>query len=223
MMLVMESLQDVMKKDFQIIREQKNESELIQFIQASSDEAVFIKDDDAYFHISVAENDRLVYERCGVIDESSDLEKVVAVASKRLYVLMTRDQEPVGYLDHVGFFQYMYDRYKDLRAFIKTILETTDESVTVVDQDERVVAWTKGAEKLFSLRQEDVLGQPITGFFKDHHLEILNTLKGTSVHHKQQMARDNQVVVINTNHVRWDDDIMGAVVTARQEERGVGV
>src|SRR5699024_8747950 len=92
MMLVMESLQDVMKKDFQIIREQKNESDSIQFIQASS-EAVFIHDDDAYFHISVAENDRLVYERCGVIDESSDLEKVVAVASKRLYVLMTRDQE----------------------------------------------------------------------------------------------------------------------------------
>lgn len=212
-MLVMESLQDVMKKDFQIIREQKNESEFIQFIQASSDDAVFIKDDDAYFHISVAENDRLVYEPCGVIDESSDLERVVAVASKRLYVLMTRDQEPVGYLEHVGFFQYMYDRYKHLRAFIDTILETTDESVTVVDQDERVVAWTKGAEKLFSLRREDVLGQPITGFFKDHHLEILNTLKGSSVHRKQHMARDNQVVLINSNPVRLDEEIIGAVVS----------
>src|SRR5699024_785516 len=138
-MLVMESLQDVMRKDFQIIHEQKNESDIIQLIQASSD-AVFIHDDDAYFHISVAENDRLVYERCGVIDKSSDLEGIVAVASERLYVLVTRDQEPVGYLDQVGFFQFIYERYKHLRAFIDTILETTDESVTVVDQDERVVA-----------------------------------------------------------------------------------
>src|SRR5699024_2164501 len=106
MMLVMESLQNVMKKDFQIIREPKNESDLIHNVQTSSG-MVFMQDDDAYFHISVAENNRLVYEPCGVIDESSDLEGIVAVASKRLYVLMTRDQEPVGYLDHVGFFQYM--------------------------------------------------------------------------------------------------------------------
>src|SRR5699024_1027289 len=60
----------------------------------------------------------------------------------------------------------------------------------------------------------DILGKPITDFFSSDRLEILNALQqGTSVTHHQHQARKDLVVLINSNPVRLDDQIIGAVVS----------
>ena len=74
--------------------------------------------------------------------------------------------------------------------------------------------WTKGAENLFSVKEEEIIGKPITDFFSSDQLEILNTLKtGSSVYHSQHHARNDLVVMINSNPVYYNDEIIGAVVS----------
>lgn len=214
-MLFLDSMKTFINTDFILITEQINQSDDLTYtIHSSPTKKVFIKRDSDIFHVQYLENSgQLDYQLCGTIDEDSDLEDMVAVASQRLYVMVKRDSQIVGYIGASGFLQYLYENYKRLQAFIDTILQTTDESVTVVDKDKHVVGWTKGAEQLFSVKQADIIGKPINDFFKDHHLEILNTLGGSSVRHKQHKARDNQVVLINSNPVYLEDDIIGAVVS----------
>src|SRR5699024_6637457 len=91
---------------------------------------------------------------------------------------------------------------------------TIDGSCTVIDQNQRVLCWTKGAEKIFSVKQADIIGKPITEFFNPDRLELLNSLNtGTSQHHKQHHAREDLVVLINSNPVYLNDTIIGAVVS----------
>jgi len=213
-MFWMDSTRNYIKNDFILISEPLSKAELINIVQTSTDKKIFCQEYADIYHVHFLENSNHIdYQLCEIIDETSDLEDIVAVAFRQLYIIVRRDSQIVGYITTHGLSQYLYEKYRRLHAFIDTILETTDESFTVVDEDKTVVAWTKGAEKLFSVKQKDIIGKPITDFFKDHHLEVLNTLKGSSVHHKQHMARDNQVVLINSNPVYLDDEIIGAVVS----------
>src|SRR5690606_36962294 len=101
-----------------------------------------------------------------------------------------------------------------INAYFETVLNTINDSCTVVNADQEVLVWTKGAERLFSVKQEDIIGKPITKFFNPERLELLNTLKnGTSLYHKQHQAREDLVVLINSNPVYLDGEIIGAVVS----------
>lgn len=121
--------------------------------------------------------------------------------------------ETTGYIDAVTVMDGLLTAYRRKNAYLDTILHTINESCTVIDTDGRVVHWTEGAEKIFSVNEEEIIGKPITDFFKADHLEILNALKnGTSVRHQQHHAREDLVVLINSNPVLLDGRIIGAVV-----------
>src|SRR5699024_4519920 len=93
----------------------------------------------------------------------------------------------------------LFNAYQHLEAFSSSILRTIDESCTVIDQNQHVLYWTKGAEKIFSVKQAAIIGRPITEFFNPDRLELLNSLNtGTSQHHKQHHAREDLVVLINS-------------------------
>src|SRR5690625_1697340 len=214
MVFLLKPPEKFIQTDFTLISEPLSRPQLINKIQTASNHEIFFEKDLNLFHLQYLEDDdKLNYQLCGYINKESNIKDIVAVAKKNVYVMMYDDDEVIGYTTLHDLLQNIYENYQHLQAFIDTILETTDESFTVVDEDKTVVAWTKGAEQLFSVKQEEIIGKPITGFFKDHHLEILNTLEGLSVHHKQHMARDNQVVLINSNPVYLDDEIIGAVVS----------
>jgi PAS domain S-box-containing protein len=45
------------------------------------------------------------------------------------------------------------------QQYLKNILHTSDSAIMVVDQNEKFIAWNKGAEKIFGYTEEEVLGQ----------------------------------------------------------------
>ena len=63
--------------------------------------------------------------------------------------------------DSIFFISY----YNELQAFYNTVIQTSDSSVTVIDDKECVRTWTDGAEKIFSVNHNEIIGQPITRFF----------------------------------------------------------
>ncbi|QCJ45354.1 PAS domain-containing protein [Bacillus sp. S3] len=109
---------------------------------------------------------------------------------------------------------FLHDAYNQLKAFYETVIDTMDASVTVIDADERVRTWTQGAEKIFSVKKDEILGKPIIEFFEHQHLEILESLhSGKRIRGKHHQARSNLFVHINANPVYFNERIIGAVVS----------
>lgn len=129
-------------------------------------------------------------------------------------VVLDNKKEIVGYLTPAAFSKNLLDEFEQSQAYLETILNTIDESCTVISADQKVLHWTKGAERIFSVKKEEIIGRPISDFFSEERLEILRTLKhGTSLHQRQHQARNDLVVLINSNPVYFKGDIIGAVVS----------
>ncbi|MED3158435.1 sigma 54-interacting transcriptional regulator, partial [Bacillus thuringiensis] len=102
----------------------------------------------------------------------------------------------------------------ELQSFYNTVIQTTDSSVTVIDSKECVRTWTDGAEKIFSVNHNEIIGQPITRFFDYKDLEILQSLHdGKNIVAQFHQPRPDLFVLINSNPVYCNDEIIGAVVS----------
>nr|WP_245350119.1 sigma 54-interacting transcriptional regulator [Cytobacillus eiseniae] len=129
-------------------------------------------------------------------------------------IVIDSDGCPIGSLSASQVIRFLSDSYKKLQAFYETVIQTTDASVTVIDKKEHVRTWTDGAEKLFSVKQEEIIDRPITDFFKREDLEILQTLhKGKSITRHHHQPRSDLFVLINSNPVYFNEQIIGAVVS----------
>lgn len=130
------------------------------------------------------------------------------------YVLLTEDNQVIGYFEKEHYFTTFHQLAREQLAFYQTMLDTTQESWTMIDEQAHVVGWTRGAEEIFSIKKEEILGKPILQFFNQDELEIFNALhQGESVVKKLHRARRDRTVLISSNPVRLDEKIIGGVVT----------
>lgn len=174
---------------------------------------VFIKRNDTYLH-AFLDRDNVRYFPCQVIASDTTIKQAIQLFQKNVTLLLVEDENVKGFITSSILLHNIFNRHEKLAAYLDTILNTIDESCTVIDQDKRVQFWTKGAEKLFSVKREEIIGKPITDYFDAKHLEILNALdEGTSVYQQQHQAREDVVVLINSNPVYLHDEIIGAVVS----------
>ncbi|WP_231734773.1 sigma-54 interaction domain-containing protein [Bacillus sp. FJAT-29937] len=129
-------------------------------------------------------------------------------------VVLDCDKQPIGYITAAEIIYFLNNSYNQLKAFYETVTRTMDASVTVVDAQERVCTWTEGAEKIFSVKEREILGQPITNFFEHKDLEILQSLHmGKRISRQHHQPRSDLFVLINSNPVYFNDQIIGAVVS----------
>ncbi|MCI1858561.1 MAG: sigma 54-interacting transcriptional regulator [Sporolactobacillus sp.] len=128
------------------------------------------------------------------------------------YLLLLRGGRPLGYLKTNELVVPLLEAYRYLRAYFDTILNTTDGSISVIDEDLQTIVWTAGAERLFSIKKEAILGKPMTEFFPEKQLYNLRSIKtGEGVYHKQHQPRDDLFVLLNSNPVYVNGKIVGVV------------
>ncbi|MFB5196513.1 sigma 54-interacting transcriptional regulator [Neobacillus sp. KR4-4] len=141
---------------------------------------------------------------------------VLVEAFKQYPAVAVKDSygQTLGCITSEQIIGFLHDSYNQLKAFYETVIDTMDASVTVVDADERVRTWTQGAEKIFSVKKDEIMGKPIIEFFEHKNLEILESLhKGKRIRGKYHQARSNLFVLINANPVYFNESIIGAVVS----------
>ncbi len=46
------------------------------------------------------------------------------------------------------------------RQYLQNILQASDAAIMVIDRNEKIVAWNKGAEKIFGYTQQEIIGKP---------------------------------------------------------------
>lgn len=165
-----------------------------------------------YFFRETKESPRIP---CACISENDTLNVFMkAFHQHSVVVILNDDSEPIGYLTATQMIQFLHQAYEQLKAFYETVNETIDASVTVINKNELVCTWTEGAERLFSIKKQDIIGQPITDFFDRKKLEILQSLhRGKNITDHQHQPRSDLFVLINSNPVYFNKQIIGAVVS----------
>ncbi|MFY0544148.1 sigma-54 interaction domain-containing protein [Brevibacillus sp. H7] len=153
------------------------------------------------------------WEKAPAIRLDAPLSEAISLLRSSPIVLVVNESgQPEGFLDQGSVLQAVFESYEVLEAYFDTMIKTMDASISIIDEQSRVVVWTEGAERIFSIKAKDIIGHPITDFFPVDMLETLKTLKtGLSLHRHQHQPREDLIVLINTNPILLHDRIIGAV------------
>ena len=202
----------------QLLRTNLTVIENISVGEAVEDQTVtiFRKTFSEYYRLEKAglEN-HINFHSCAIIEkENLGLPQAVSSLDGKSCLLVREGTEIIGFLDASDLIGAIMQSYEKSQAFFRAILETIDESCIAIDADANVAIWTKGAEKIFSIDRQDIIGKPITAYFNPERLQLLKTLEnGTALRHSRHQAREDLVVLINSNPVYWGEEIIGAVVS----------
>jgi len=96
----------------------------------------------------------------------------------------------------IGIAQDCTERHQaeKMRAFLASIVESSDDSIIGTDLDGSILSWNLGAEKLFGHTAEEAIGKHITILFRaDHRADYLNSLR--RVKRQEQIERFESVRV----------------------------
>lgn len=152
---------------------------------------------------------------CKIINEDDSIDILIqSFKHHSAVVLLNQNKQPAACITAGQMIEFLFKIYRQLLAFYETVIQTTDSSVSVIDANESVCTWTKGAEKIFSFTYHEIIGKPITDFFDKNKLEILDTLhKGKRITGQYHQPRSDLFVLINTNPVYFENRIIGAVAS----------
>ncbi|MEK5389900.1 sigma 54-interacting transcriptional regulator [Margalitia sp. FSL K6-0131] len=209
------SITEFIRNDFLIFEENQD----IQLL--NNYDCVIQRKEDHFFYLTSLQE----WKPCLVIQEQvlPDISKLIKLLHKdNMIIIENENRNVVGYISLYSFCTKLLYKYQHLAAYFHTILQTIDTSVTAIDENEIVKVWTKQAEEIFSYSQEEVIGNPITKFFKLEHLQIIDTLRtGRTISKHQHQAREDLIVLINAAPVYLDKKIIGAVVSETDITRHV--
>ncbi|MEK3728833.1 sigma-54 interaction domain-containing protein [Lysinibacillus sp. FSL W8-0953] len=200
----------ILKRNFAII----STDDIVSKINDDSKQYFVIENNKPYATMRGKRKNDVHYVACHTIQLDCPLN--IAIEYMKEYEFLLVCSEEKQYLGYLWRESLVYDLAYELEcgnAYLQTILDTINESCTVIDAEQNVVYWTKGAESIFSVSGENIIGKPITQFFKEDQLEILHTLQHRkSVYQQQHFPREDLVVMINSNPVMLHDKTIGAVV-----------
>ncbi|SDI06253.1 sigma-54 interaction domain-containing protein [Alteribacillus bidgolensis] len=127
-------------------------------------------------------------------------------------VVVGKSDQPIGVLDVKQAFLELYASYAHLNAYFEAMIDTMDTSISMIDEEERTVVWTSGAEQIFSIKKEDILGRQMTEFFKESMLKCRDSLyTGQAFQRYQHQPRPDLFVLINSQPIYLEGEIIGAV------------
>ncbi|WP_257350892.1 sigma-54 interaction domain-containing protein [Pseudalkalibacillus decolorationis] len=213
---------ELIKKDFLY---SENESDLKKSqLNSEHENWLFVKQDDKNARCIQSETyvtlDKynvpakdMPWEQAWIINVIDDWQDIRSKAGGGGQTLVVKEGRPVGYLQEKHLLEHVLESYIYLEAYYDAILNTTEGSISAIDEDKNTVVWTSGAEKIFSVKKEDIIGKPMADFFPEKMLECFSALTtGEPVYRKQHQPREDLFVLINTSPVKIGERIVGVAV-----------
>lgn len=181
---------------------------------------VFVRDESgqyALLPVSAAEtilNVQDILINVKTVNTDDPLTKISSAFNSCSLAIVLNDGKAVGYLSAQDVMDAVVQSHRVLEAYFATTLDTLDPDVaiTLIDEEGCVAVWTSGAEHIFSIPKDDIIGKPASDFFPVDRLQSLRTLEtGQPAHKMQHRPRHDLFVLINSNPVTLEDRIIGAV------------
>ncbi|HWI63660.1 MAG TPA: sigma 54-interacting transcriptional regulator [Symbiobacteriaceae bacterium] len=148
----------------------------------------------------------------GVVPTALPLSDAIRQMGSSITVVTDEPAKPVGVLRWSDVSRYLNEEYLKLQARFQTALNTIEESVSMLDEEGKVIAWNRVAQRLFHIDPAAIIGRPLSDFFpvKDQwSLRALAT--GVSVHRTLHEPRPGTWVIINSAPIKVGEKIIGAL------------
>ncbi|NMI04571.1 sigma 54-interacting transcriptional regulator [Paenibacillus sp. SZ31] len=146
------------------------------------------------------------------IPSSTSLADTISLFDTSSYLFIQDDGPILGYIAVSDVLHAMMHAHRLIEAYFETTLETAGSALTLINEEAKVAYWTSGAEHVFSISKNDIIGQPAADFFPPDRLQSLKTLyTGETVYRKQHQPRPDLFALINARPVQLDGRIVGAV------------
>ncbi|KQL40330.1 hypothetical protein AN960_06405 [Bacillus sp. FJAT-25509] len=166
-----------------------------------------------YLHFKSKNINELYWKKAGVSNENDVIQDVIQEVQKLEVVVITDGEGKIkGYINSAILVSKVFESYQYLEAYFRTMIDTMDGSVSIVDEVGKTVVWTHGAERIFSIPKEEIIGNKMEEFFpKDMLLNKVTMETGQSFRHKHHKPREDLFVMINSSPIFINDRIVGAV------------
>ncbi|WP_286133523.1 sigma 54-interacting transcriptional regulator [Bacillus sp. AFS096315] len=166
-----------------------------------------------YLHFKSRNIKEFYWKKAGVFNEKAVIQDVIqAVQASDVVVITDGEGKIKGYITSAVLVSKVFESYQYLEAYFRTMIDTMDGSVSIVDEAGKTVVWTQGAERIFSIPKEEIIGNKMEEFFpKDMLLNKVTMETGQSFRHKHHKPREDLFVMINSSPIFIHDRIVGAV------------
>ncbi|GAS79968.1 sigma-54 interaction domain-containing protein [Paenibacillus amylolyticus] len=146
------------------------------------------------------------------IPSTTSLVDTISLFDTSSYLFIQDDGPILGYIAVSDVLYAMMHAHRLMEAYFETTLETAGSALTLINEEAKVAYWTSGAEHVFSISKNDIIGKPAADFFPPDRLQSLKTLyTGETVYRKQHQPRPDLFALINARPVQLDGRIVGAV------------
>lgn len=211
------SLEHLMRTDYRII-DQADLAALQAYRSDKENDPVFIAKETGQYGLllqstAISGDDPLIID-VQTVQADEPLSGIASAFPFCSLALVVKDGHPAGYITAPDMIEASVQAHRYLEAYFTTALEALnpDVAMTLINEEGHVAVWTSGAEHIFSIQKNEIIGKPASDFFAVDRLQSLKTLQtGESVHRMQHRPRQDMFVLINSSPIILDDRIIGAV------------
>jgi PAS domain S-box-containing protein len=218
------AVRDLARQDYACIRQTDSLPRFLRLLEARRElgerSPVFLEGGTLLYALpygqvrSSHQPDQLAWRRAAQLNGQASLRAALEELRNTEYVLVMDGPDPIGYLSAPLLANALYEEYAYLEVFFETAIKTSDVSLSAVNENGQTVIWSAGSERLFSIKAEDILGQPMSAYFPDEMIQVLKTLKtGETVYRQLHQPEPDRYVIINVNPVRHNGRIIGAAAS----------
>lgn len=206
------SIEDLLQTNFSLLSDMDDTNETA-FIFKQLHSEVWMLTINEYLHFKSKNINEFYWKKACVFNEKAVIQDVIQeVQSSGVVVITDGEGKIKGYIDSAVLLSKVFEAYQYLEAYFRTMIDTMDGSVSIVDEAGKTVVWTHGAERIFSIPKEEIIGNEMEQFFpKDMLLNKVTMETGQSFRHHQHKPREDLFVIINSSPVFINDRIVGAV------------
>ncbi|MEE6452125.1 sigma 54-interacting transcriptional regulator [Gottfriedia acidiceleris] len=183
------------------------------FKQHHSEVWMLTRNEYVHFYVNSKNTNDFYWKKAGIFNEKDAFQDLIQEIRTSDVVVITDGEGKIkGYITSAVLASKLFESYQYLEAYFKTMIDTMDGSVSIVDETGKTVVWTHGAERIFSISKEEIIGNKMEEFFpKDMLLNKVTMETGQSFRHKQHKPREDLFVMINSSPIFINDRIVGAV------------
>lgn len=206
------SIEDLLQTNFSLLSDMGDKNEAAYIFKQHQSE-VWMLTINEYLHYKSENIKGLYWKKAGVSNEKAVIQDVIQEVQTSDVVVITDGEGKIkGYIASAALLSKVFESYQYLEAYFQTMIDTMDGSVSIVDEAGKTVVWTPGAERIFSIPKEEIIGNEMEQFFpKEMLLNKVTMETGQSFRHKQHKPREDLFVMINSSPIVIKDRIVGAV------------
>ncbi|MGI6686012.1 MAG: sigma-54 interaction domain-containing protein [Bacillota bacterium] len=155
------------------------------------------------------------------IKSTASIAEIIDILSKltrEVGVVVDEMGFPQGVIEPRRFLSLVWQKMLHVECSMNTLMDTVNEAITLIDQQNVVVGWNKRAEELYRIPAKTIVGQEINRFFSSlvvTHVINKDVMKKKGVRNDYHQPIPGTHVLINAFPIIYQDQVLGSVCAER--------